>query len=123
MESPLRKQLDFPLFRFFMFLCIFLTMRGNKLFKFLDQVIGIPLLHVLALLVRGKKRADLSELIPARILVVKFVALGDAVLLVPALREIRMKYPGAEITLLGTSLTEIFLKQFPEYIDRFITLE
>src|SRR6266849_1266202 len=98
-------------------------MRGNKLFKFLDYVVGIPFLLLLALLARRKGKRDLRELAPRRILMVKFVALGDAVLLVPAIRELRMRFPGAEIVFLGTTLTEGFLKQFPEYIDRFMTIE
>jgi len=57
-----------------------------------------------------------------RILVVKLAALGDAVLLVPALRSIRKRYPHAEIVFLGTTLTESFLRQFPEYIDRFVVI-
>ena len=59
-------------------------MRGNKLFKFLDYSIGIPLLTVLSLFKRSNRKRNLRKVIPNRILVVKFVALGDAILLVPS---------------------------------------
>ncbi|HEV8538761.1 MAG TPA: glycosyltransferase family 9 protein [Bacteroidota bacterium] len=98
-------------------------MRGNKLFKFLDYYVGIPLLVGMSFFRTGRKKADLHDIAPRRILLVKFVALGDAVLLVPAIRALRRKFPKTEITFLGTTLTESYLKQFPEYIDRFITVD
>lgn len=98
-------------------------MRGNKLLKFLDYYVGIPLLGALSLIGRRSKKRDLHDLAPRRILLVKFVALGDAVLLVPAIRALRKKFPKAEISFVGTTLTESFLRGFPEYIDRFITVD
>ena len=95
-------------------------MRGNKLFKFVDRFIGIPLLWLTSLVkARG---GDLSDVRPKRILVVKFSALGDAVLLVPALDALRKKFADAEIVFLGTNLTIPFLRIFPEYIDEFVSL-
>ncbi len=98
-------------------------MRGNRLFKFIDYYIGIPLVFLLSLILRGKRNADLKSLQPEKILVVKLAGLGDAVLLVPSLRALRKKYPHAEIVFLGTSLTENIVKQFPEYVNNIISLD
>ncbi len=97
-------------------------MRGNKLLKFFDYYIGIPLVFLFSLFLRGNRTAVLKSLQPKRILVVKLVALGDAVLLIPSLRALRKKYPQAEILFLGTSLTQNIVKQFPEYINEIIAL-
>lgn len=96
-------------------------MRGNRLFKFIDRCIGIPLLFIMCLL-KGR-RDDLTAIRPKRILVVKFSSLGDAILLVPALKALRKEYPDAEIAFLGTSFTVPFLRSFPEYVGEFITLD
>lgn len=98
-------------------------MRGNKLLKLIDYYIGIPLVWLLSFFIGGQKSADLRTLQPKRILVVKLVALGDAVLLVPSLRALRKHFPDAEIIFLGTSLTENIIKQFPEYVDKIISLD
>ena len=95
-------------------------MRGNKIFKLLDFFIGVPLIMLLSLWVKRGSGKDLTIPRPRRILVLKLAALGDAVLMVPALRALRKLFPEAEIIMLGTSLTEPFLRQFPEYIDRFV---
>ncbi len=106
---------------FVYFLPLEKKMRGNNLFKFIDRYAGIPLLFAASLF--SRKRSDLADLRPKRILVVKFSALGDAILLVPALRSLRRKYPDAEITLVGTNFTIPFLCTFPEYIGEFISLD
>ncbi len=98
-------------------------MRGNRLLKFIDYYIGIPLVWLLSFFVGGHRSADLRKLQPKRILVVKLVALGDAVLLIPSLRALRKQFPDSEIIYFGTSLTENIIKQFPEYVDRIISLD
>ncbi|MBI5215756.1 MAG: glycosyltransferase family 9 protein [Ignavibacteriae bacterium] len=98
-------------------------MRGNKFLKFVDYYIGIPLVWLLSFFAGGNRNAELRKLEPKRILVVKLVALGDAVLLVPSLRALRRHFPDAEITFLGTSLTENIIKQFPEYVDNIISVD
>jgi len=49
-------------------------MRGNKLLKFIDYYIGIPLVWLLSFFVGGNRNADLRKLQPKSILVVKLVA-------------------------------------------------
>jgi len=97
-------------------------MRGNRLFKFIDFTIGIFFSFLLSLFLSRKQKRGAVANEYSRILVVKLAALGDAVLLVPALRALRRRFPQAQITFLGTSLTEAFLKQFPEYVDHSIVL-
>lgn len=96
-------------------------MRGNKLFRFLDSILGTLLLVLVSLLRRRRRWEGMKQ--PERILVVKLVALGDAVLLVPALRALRERFPAATITLVGTTLTHEFLRSFPEYVNQFILLD
>ncbi len=98
-------------------------MRGNRIFKFLDFFIGVPLLMLLSIFAKRESGTDLSNLKPARLLLIKLAALGDAVLMIPALRALRKRFPRTEIIMLGTSLTEPFLRQFPEYIDRFVLFD
>ena len=98
-------------------------MRGNKLFKFLDFYVGIPFILLFSLIRPRSKGTPPDAIAPRRILVIKFVALGDAVLLVPSLRAIRQRFPQAEIVLLCTQLTETFLQKFPEYISQCITVD
>jgi len=95
-------------------------MRGNKLLRFLDFYLGIPLSFFLSLFLRRGKGFEQT---PQRIIVSKFAGLGDAILLLPSLRALRKLYPDAEITLLGSTLTESFLRNFPRYVDRFVTLD
>jgi heptosyltransferase-2 len=97
------------------------AMRGNQLLKAIDRYAGIPLLLCTP---RGRRSPfDPSAPDVHRILVVKFAAIGDAVLLVPSLRALRLRYPGAEITFLGTGLTVPFLRSYSDYADQFITLD
>ena len=96
-------------------------MRGNTYFKTIDRWAGIPLLFLTSLF-RGK-RGGAPPPDPKRIVALKFSALGDAILLVPSLRALRTKYPSAEVVFVGTNFTLPFLRQFPEYIDEFVTVD
>jgi heptosyltransferase III len=98
-------------------------MRGNKLFKLLDTYLGTFLCLALALFIKRRHKLDIKSVHFKNILVVKLAALGDAVLMIPALRSIRERFPDAKITVLSTKLTEQFLKMFPEYVDDFILLD
>lgn len=96
-------------------------MRGNRLFRFLDYCVGIPLLWILSRF--GKANRAVAPSSPKNILVIKLVALGDSILLVPALRGLKTRFPHAKITLVGTSLTHEFLHLFPEYIADVILID
>jgi heptosyltransferase-2 len=96
-------------------------MRGNTYFKVIDRWAGIPLLF-LSSVVKGRK-GGVAPADPKRIAVLKFSALGDAILLVPSLRALRTKFPEAEVVFIGTKFTLPFLRQFAEYIDEFVPVD
>ncbi len=60
--------------------------------------------------------------LPRKVLVIKFSAIGDLVLTVPALRAIRQAFPSARISLLVVKGYEGILHACP-YIDETLTLE
>ena len=96
-------------------------MRGNTYFKFADRWAGIPLL-LLSSLLKGRRTGS-PPADPKRIVVVKFSALGDAILLIPSLRALRKSFPASEVLFIGTKFTLPFLRQFGEYIDEFVTVD
>ena len=99
-------------------------MRGNRLFKTLDFVLGITLNVVLGAFVRRHPDGGHRSGEPVRrILAVKLAAVGDGVLLIPSVRALRRRFPLAEIVFLGTNLTVPLLNLFPEYVNRCITLD
>ncbi len=91
-------------------------MQSNRLQKYLDRYLGIPL----NLLLGGfQPRAP----IPAvqrelnKILFIQISALGDTILAVPTLRAVRNGYPNAEITVLGSPTNLTYLAHCP-YVDK-----
>jgi ADP-heptose:LPS heptosyltransferase len=99
-------------------------MRGNRLHRSLDTYLGRAGIRLLAPFSRRGRDAELPP--PdrvRRILVVKLSALGDTVLLVPALRALRERYPAAEIGMVGTRLNRDLMAEFPRYVDRFLCLD
>ncbi len=98
-------------------------MRGNRFLKFLDFWVGVPLTMILAVFMRRNRGVELPSRKYDRILVVKLAALGDAVLIIPALRSLRESFPHAEIAVLAARFTEPFLRDFPEYVNKFLIVE
>lgn len=98
-------------------------MRGNKLHKKLDAWVGQAGILALAALPAGRVPPVGPASSPTRILVIKLSALGDTLLLVPALRELRRRYPGARIGMVGTAVNRGIAGELPQFIDQFFTLE
>ncbi|MFC1546527.1 glycosyltransferase family 9 protein [bacterium] len=95
-------------------------MRGNGFFRGIDKYAGIPILYALYVYekVKGiflKKNKETRNI--KKILVIKFSAVGDAVLLIPCLRNIKKEYPHAELHAVGTFVNkEAF--SLCKYIDK-----
>ena len=93
-------------------------MRGNQALKLLDRVIGLFILRVIAL---SKNKDNKLPDNPKKIVVVKLSAIGDTLLLYPALRALRAKYPIAEINAICTKINrEIFSRC--KYVDKVISV-
>ena len=98
-------------------------MRGNKLYQKLDSWVGQAGILALSALPGGASAEPGPGFAPRRILVIKLSALGDTLLLVPALRELRRRFPGAEIGMVGTAVNRGIAAELPGFIDRFFCLE
>ena len=96
-------------------------MRGNKLLKTVDFYVGSLLILLLAVFVRRNRIPPPRR--PERILLIKLAALGDTVLVVPAMREIRKTFPDARITMLVTAINADIVKLFPGYVDQSINFQ
>jgi len=56
-----------------------------------------------------------------KICIFRALQLGDILCSIPALRNLRLAYPEAEISFIGLSSGQALIERFPEIIDRFIT--
>lgn len=94
-------------------------MRRKSLFRTLDRYIGIPIL-LLAVLFK-KKRNPLPSAGGSlnRIMVIKFAAIGDSILLIPMLRTLKKSLPSAEIVFLCSPINESIARKIP-YVDKVI---
>lgn len=68
-----------------------------RVLKALDKLLGIPLVWLLSLLPTSKKKINTP---PKKILIIRPGGIGDAVLLLPAIEEIKKNIPGAQIDIL-----------------------
>jgi heptosyltransferase III len=93
------------------------NIRGKNFLKKIDLVVGTVLILILSRLPHRKVVQPPGR--PITILVLKLAAMGDTLLLVPALRSLRKSYPEARITLVGTSINEAIASEYPQYIDEF----
>ena len=90
-------------------------MNRKLLYRKLDRILGIPILMMLAILFKRKKSFPAYDI--RKILVVKFAAIGDSIMLIPMLRTLRRAYPKAEITFLCSEINEAIIRKIP-YIDK-----
>ncbi|MCK9582141.1 MAG: glycosyltransferase family 9 protein [Endomicrobiales bacterium] len=94
-------------------------MRGNKLLRYLDFLFGSLLIFSLGVFISKKPKNLLKT--PKKILVIKLSAVGDSILLYPALRSLRQKFNTSKIFFLGTQINKETLETCP-FIDEFIEL-
>lgn len=90
-------------------------MNRKLLYRKLDRILGIPILMLLTLLLKRRKSFPAYDV--KKILVVKFAAIGDSIMLIPMLRTLRRAYPKAEITFLCSEINISIIKKVP-YIDK-----
>ncbi len=90
-------------------------MQSNRLQKYVDRYLGIPLSFLFGAFCPGKALPRSDS--PKKILIIQLSALGDTILAVPTLRAIRYRFPNAEITMLASSTNLDYLARCP-YVDR-----
>ncbi len=84
----------------------------DKLHKFLDRYLGIPIVLFSGVCSERAK----TVFSPSRVLLIQISAIGDVILLTPALRDIRRRYPSAHFTMVTSSINQQLLKHCP-YLD------
>ena len=90
-----------------------LKLKSNPLVRKLDRILGVSLLFFFSIFKRKKEHLD-SEF--KKILLIRFAAMGDTVLLIPAIRSIRKKNPEAEIDFFASNINYDLINLCP-YID------
>ncbi|MFQ6042938.1 MAG: glycosyltransferase family 9 protein [Candidatus Poribacteria bacterium] len=91
-------------------------MHPDKIQKFLDRYFGIPLACSLGLPRAKRLKTDGFK----RILLIQISAIGDVILLTPALRAIWKQFPHARLTMMASPINRQLLKNCP-YIDEILT--
>ncbi|MDD5362958.1 MAG: glycosyltransferase family 9 protein [Ignavibacteria bacterium] len=90
-------------------------MNRKALYRKLDRAFGIPILILLAIFLKRRKTFPAFDI--KKILVVKFAAIGDSIMMIPMLRTLRRAYPDAEITFLCSDINKSIIKKTP-YVDK-----
>ncbi len=102
-------------------------MRGNRTFKFIDRWIGISLVGIAGaarLLGRAGRRPLSAPLRPGdRVLVVKQSALGDTLLLLPALKALKDRVgPSGRVVMVATPVNREVAEACP-WVDQVLLLD
>ncbi len=92
-------------------------MKRTSVFRLLDKIIGIPLVIIISLF--KKKRKEFPSDIK-NILIIKFAAIGDSILIIPMIRKLRMSFPDSKISFLCSPINESVIRKIP-YIDNVIS--
>src|SRR5262245_37572888 len=67
----------------------------------------------------GNLRRQLGEPLPARVVILRALQLGDLLCAVPAFRALRAALPDAEIVLVGLPWARVLVERFPHYLNGF----
>jgi ADP-heptose:LPS heptosyltransferase len=92
-------------------------MRRKKIFRFFDRYFGIPVVLVLAFFNKKKRRLPIENI--NNILIIKLAAIGDAILLIPALRKLKNSFLHSKITFICSDINLPVIEKIP-YIDKVI---
>jgi heptosyltransferase III len=85
----------------------------NKISRILDRCIGIALVALLGLFSKlFSKRAAAAKTEFKRILVIKLAMMGDTILLLPAIRALRERFPASGITMICTSINKSIVEDW-----------
>lgn len=93
-------------------------MSNFNFIKSMDTYIGIPLIFILSVFKFKKK--DLPKK-PKKILLIRLGNIGDAILTIPAIRELKRNFPKSKIFLLTSPKTAGIYTNF-SYINKLITI-
>ena len=85
----------------------------------MDKFIGTPICYLLGLSVKEKSIPSPEEI--KKILIIKLIAMGDIIVLLPTVHVVRNKYPNAKIYFLTTPSMKLLLQSSPD-IDNIILL-
>lgn len=97
---------------------------NNELKKKIDGYVGNFLIRVGTLFIRNRPSSDAGNILkdPKRILLIKFWGIGNLIMLTPAMKAIRKKFPKSEICFLTLSKNKGLLENL-DYIDKVIYYE
>ncbi|MCX6165300.1 MAG: glycosyltransferase family 9 protein [Ignavibacteriae bacterium] len=92
-------------------------MQRKSIYRFFYRYIVISIIAILSLLFKREKRFPVENI--KNILIIKFAAIGDIILMVPMLRLLKKNYPNAKITFLCSDINFSMVKRV-KYIDEII---
>jgi heptosyltransferase I len=92
-------------------------LKNKNRFRFFDRYLGVPILLFLAFIFKKKKRLPIENI--KNILILKFAAIGDTILMIPMLKNLRENFPDADITFACSPINYDVVKRIP-YIDKIV---
>lgn len=92
-------------------------MKRRAIFRVFDKYIGIPVIILLSILTKRKKRIPIENI--KKILIIKLAAIGDSILLIPTLRTLKKAFPNAEFTFVCSQINLSVIKKIP-YVNKII---
>jgi heptosyltransferase I len=95
-------------------------MKRTAIFRFFDRYLGIPILIVISIFLKRKKRLPIENI--KKILVIKLAAIGDSILMIPMLRTLKDSFPDSEITFVCSYINENIVRKIP-FISRIINCD
>ena len=95
-------------------------MKRRAIFRFFDRYLGIPILIIISIFLKRKKRLPIENI--RKILIIKLAAIGDSILMIPMLRTLRKSFPDSEITFVCSYINEDIIRKIP-YMNKIINCD